>query len=1486
MPSLKEQYGPMQPQGQPTLKEQYGSMDTGSSLLSQSATPQVTPQTVQPLPFVSDPSPGAGITGATPPPSIFKTGPDRLAPGLAGLASGGFSAIGFDPVTDIEAQSPFPFKDAPLAAGAGTLGQVMQNIATGAVRGPVEFGAGLVDALTQAIGTADLDPIVEQAKGLVKFIPEQLETVGTALGAKRVDPRGEITGISQRTGLVTREPITPTEEEVSGARRELREHPEGPLFAALLGRGVAKGITKRARPKARTIQEARAEALRPVEQPPVSRFEREARARVQEPPTPEQKVVTEVFEAQPKPAVAQPPKLSEKLAVAPEAPEVRLKVTEGESFVKGQIVDKETLLITSAFVPEGLRRQGIFTKLFKEIVEKAKAENPNVINIEGNVISEAGIKARKKFPSTEELLPKEEPPLLRTKIEDVLKPVTPLPKPKVADISRETIGPEEVGTPIPRKPTRSSEAFTKSVESTPGKLVSRDQVVEHFRKTFNLPIRVGKIAKRKALGIFKVRPEVIRSRQANDLNTISHELGHALEKKVYGGIGRKSKLRLDKESRQELLTIGKDLYGETAPKGGFRSEGFAEYMAYWLTTDAAKTVAPKFTKFFEGEFFKANPEIAASLKQGQILIRRYREQGAVDRVYSNIDMTGKLAKRPLKERLEDGILRINTLFADDLAPLEFVEKRIRGLGRLETLDPKKIDPITSPTMIARAVAMTAESKAREMILHGTFTFSGKTTGKSLREVIAPVIDNVKDAVTYAYGKRAIELHKRGINPGITLEDARVVVKDLKSAKNETFAKELTAYDGRVIDYLVESGGMSREAANVMIALNPSHVSLKRAIGKSFVSTGGKKLADLQSPIKRIKGSGLPIQNILESTIENTAAIISFADKTRVGKALVELSEKNEATGRWVEKIPAPIQSQRVSIESMAKQLKEAGVDLSGAKMDEVLTVYSNAGLYKGRDNIVSFVRDGKREFYEIDSRLYATLKAIDAPSYNVVIRIMSYPTRAVRLGATGLNPGFSIFNAIRDGFALAIQTEYGTGIPALTKAFFSRMSPTSPANLRFKRSGADLSQFLALDKKQLKKAIDEVMASDAKRKALNVVRHPIEAARELFSFVEALPRIAEGEGATVYFERIYGENSVQAAIARNLAASEASINFRRAGTIGRSINQISAFWNARLQGALRMGRFARQHPVKFVTKGTAYVTAPTLALWWMNKDEDWYKEMPAWQKFGFWNIHMGTNKDGSPFILRIPRPFEYALVFGAIPEMMVDYQYRQDPEVVKAGLKHIYEQTTPIGPQAIPTALKIPIEQIANYDFFRDRPIDPFFEVRHKDPEDRFSPYTTETAKFIGKQFGMSPRRIDHLVRGSTGGLGLDVIKAGERVAGISPPETDLPANIPVVGRLFARTETPERRKRRIGFEKKEKEEKIKRLIVKGNLDDARSTIILWNKQHPKSKLESFTRLRFEAVKRESSRIRKDKSLSLVEKKTRIREIRRLAGFSTLMGAE
>ena len=100
-----------------------------------------------------------------------------------------------------------------------------------------------------------------------------------------------------------------------------------------------------------------------------------------------------------------------------------------------------------------------------------------------------------------------------------------------------------------------------------------------------MPIRTGKYRQR-ARGIFKVNPEVIRTKVRGDLPAITHELGHYLDKKF--------KFSSSQEFKNELMKLG-----IPASKPGYsakqiRAEGIAEFVRLYLTNPTRVNKAPQF----------------------------------------------------------------------------------------------------------------------------------------------------------------------------------------------------------------------------------------------------------------------------------------------------------------------------------------------------------------------------------------------------------------------------------------------------------------------------------------------------------------------------------------------------------------------------------------------------------------------------------------------------------------------------------------------------------------------------------------------------------------------------------------------------------------------------------------------------------------------------------------------------------------------------
>lgn len=909
---------------------------------------------------------------------------------------------------------------------------------------------------------------------------------------------------------------------------------------------------------------------------------------------------------------------------------------------------------------------------------------------------------------------------------------------------------------------------------TKRKPVKASEIIAQVERGLGVPIRIGKVTKPTARAFYKVKPEVIRMREANDLDSMSHEIAHHIDKKILGGFREgENKGRFDKW-RDELQNLD---YDQTKKR---TYEGFAEFMRHYLTRDDAVMKAPEFYKYFENEFLPKNPEISKVIKTAKESVTSWREQGSLSRVISQIDFAGKKSAIPFKEKFERAKIKTQQLTIDRLAPLKYV------VGQILKEGGKELRPSEDPYQIAASVAKTAAAKARQFVIDGSFDFQLNKKGKGLKEIVTPVAQEIEPAIAYAYAKHAKSLHGRGINPGIELRDAEYVLANYKKREYENFSKEFTEYSNSLIDYLVDAGGLSKEAAGRMRELNPFYIPLKRSFVDKIISTPkGKGVVDLPSPIKKIKGSGREIINPLESIIAQTEQIITVADKARVARALADLSDKFEGIGKWIEKVPAPIETKITELENLKKQIEDAGGDLSNADMESIITLFSQGKNYFGKDNIVSIYRKGKREFFELDPILYDAMKGLDKVTLPIMLDyVLGKPTRAIRLGATGIRAGFSLItNPIRDAQTFALQSEkVGVRPDKVAKAIFEELQGKSEFAKEFRRSGGEMAQPLGLDRKTLQNVVQEILASDKKSKALNIVKHPIEATRKILSFPEAGTRLAEFEAVMNKYKPKFEEAKARgdlnelkklqedAAIEASNAANEVTVNFKRAGAYAEILNQIIPFFNPAVQGISRMGRTIYAHPVRSGLRATALLTAPTLALWWVNKDEDWYKNLPDWQKYGFWNFKIGDE------IIRLPKPFEWGYLFGAVPEGMANSLYQKNPQYYKDAIGSTVDAMMP---DITPGAIKPAIETYFNWDIFKERPVVSKSQEGLL-PEQQFSPYTSGLSKEVGKLLNFSPAKLDHLLSGYTGGLATDILNG-------LPREYKEMADVPIIGRLFTR---------------------------------------------------------------------------------------------------
>jgi hypothetical protein len=291
----------------------------------------------------------------------------------------------------------------------------------------------------------------------------------------------------------------------------------------------------------------------------------------------------------------------------------------------------------------------------------------------------------------------------------------------------------------------------------------------------------------------------------------------------------------------------------------------------------------------------------------------------------------------------------------------------------------------------------------------------------------------------------------------------------------------------------------------------------------------------------------------------------------------------------------------------------------------------------------------------------------------------------------------------------------------------------------------------------------------------NVLKTPFDALQALSALMEDATRMGEFLNARAQQHAFGGAHGfkgrVQLALGKGakgpyaketlqqaaLASREVSIDFARHGAKTAAIRNLSAFWNARLQGYERMARAAHEDPVGFTAKAFAIITVPSLLEYYSNMDDPDYWEKAQWERDLFWHFRIGDDW------VVVPKPFELGLIFGTLPVRILDsaikgpgggHELRAFLEEFAGG------QVSGLLPS--PTAIEPLIENAVNYSFFLRRPIVPESEEEVR-VQYQAGPYTSEVAKMLARwthripiasEFIGSPREIDNLLFAWTGGLG------------------------------------------------------------------------------------------------------------------------------------
>ena len=840
-----------------------------------------------------------------------------------------------------------------------------------------------------------------------------------------------------------------------------------------------------------------------------------------------------------------------------------------------------------------------------------------------------------------------------------------------------------------------------------GRNVTRKEILDAVNHLFNQRVKSGRLGKKGVGGWYNTKTDVIRSGNYGDLRVIMHELGHYVDNYF--------KFSNEPRFNNEFNRVIQDRFGKAYDKlgmEGIRGEGYAEFFHDYVSDRAkAKREFPEFYKHFTEKIAK-EPELNGITNKLSQLVHEWHRQGGAERVKGSISFESKgkvsqavdaVKRGETRDVIKKAMSDVYTKLVDELNPLkDLVEEVERQTGEKIAFD----DNPYMQAWLARGWV----GKAETLIEHG----APEHGIKSLKDILKGIGEKEhKEFSAYLVALHDLDLHKNKQKATFDYtEDAAVLGKH---AGNERFQKAAVAiykYQDYMLQMLVKEGMLTAKAYHTMRKMYPHYIPFFRDMSdagmQSFLS-GGKGFIDVSSPVKRFKGSTRDIIDPLESIVKNTFQFYNAVERNHVGRTFAKLADKN-GVGQIVERVNG-----------------------NKAATDNTFNVWEN----------------GEKVTYETTPELIKTMRMLDKEQSNMFVKVLSYPANWLRAGAT-LSPEFILRNPVRDMIGASIYSKHGF-IPIIdTFKGLSLFLKKGDLYWEYMKSGAAHAAMVSLDRDYLSGQLRDIMSR--KSDVTKLIKNPIELLRAMSEATEMATRLAEFDNArkgyTGVINRLFGKDR-KPLTAREAAleSRDITLDFSRRGTHTKKFNQAVAFFNAAIQGTDKMARAFKEDPRGMTVKTMLYITLPSVMLWYMNKDDERYQELPQWEKDTFWII------PGKENMYKIPKPFEAGILFGTAFERMLQYMDDKKSGRNGVGFKGFGERVIDsMTPSFMPTAV-IPIfEAMTNKSIFRQRNIIPQSQ-ENLPARLQYGVNTSEVAKFVGDKINVSPYIVDNTIRGYGGGL-------------------------------------------------------------------------------------------------------------------------------------
>lgn len=910
---------------------------------------------------------------------------------------------------------------------------------------------------------------------------------------------------------------------------------------------------------------------------------------------------------------------------------------------------------------------------------------------------------------------------------------------------------------------QSPERWTASLDSNNREAVEDvGDIVRDISRSFNLPINTGKVGYINANGVYKVKDEAVRVQVTNALPTISHELGHHLDKQ-YG----LSKLK-SIQTAVNMMDPNFAAQYKPAEQGG---EAVAEFIRSYLSSRGQAAINYRDFYFDAIEAIRKGPNGEQALEDLNRIARKVN-------AYMSADLPLRYA-RGLKSRLDPEHMPVSDRL--EKFRVNFQSKWVDSYSYLKRVDGAAQDGGYTGDMTtykAALYSLNAASTVESMLFNGVSDYQGNIVGESLSQALEKIKPQDMESFNlYLRDRHALEVVSN--DKRVFADDKLNDPTDLKRQiqRHEKRHPEFVEAAGRVYEYQrnvlwyhgVKNGLISEELYNKLQSMYPDYVPFYRYIEGKTPRAGKKAgFANQRAPIKKLKGSGAEIYDPIENIVMQTNMLVSASMKNAVLQQLAKEYDSADSMGLFMEQVTPDMARRSVSTQGAINKLADRFADENFSKEDakavfeDILgdSIVEYAVSPFQNQSIVRVMQNGQARYFQIkDAVLLNALTALSPKQLPWVIEFLGKITRAFKTFTTGLNPFFANSNFFRD---FATGWKYSqAGLLEYSKNLLSALNDIrkkSEAYKQYQAAGGLYSGDVARPK-QLKDVLtrmykqNPVQVERGFKKVVALAHMGLSKMEALIGAVETAPRLAEFKR-----QRAGGASNVDAV----LEAADLTVNFKLSGTEGRVLNQIIPYFNAAVQGLYKLSRVMTDANKRksFLIKSTlsaAILATIQLALVWLNDEEEEYKTLSTYNKNNFFCFSIGNGK-----FIKIPKARELAWL-NSLVERTAEAVFMENSDAFYNFGEYTAQMFLPPG---LPTSADSDpvtsflcdsifgafVELKANEDF-KGSPIVPS-SMENLEKRLQYDESTTAIAKYIGGFLGfISPKQLDHLFSNYFGGL-------------------------------------------------------------------------------------------------------------------------------------